>query len=125
VRLLIFKKIYLLKGVIKNCTTIALTVILIFLKYKISSIKFLPLLATTRFYNSLNVEKKYYKELFKYISRCITLNYYDESVAFLLYSKFFEFKVPCNLIKIYLFGVKKVIEFVKNNLKLFARLIIR
>lgn len=103
----------------------ALAVVLIFPKYKAGPIKLLPLIATARIYNSLNVEKKYYKRLFKCVSRYIILNYYDENVASLLYSGFFELKMPCNLIRAHLLGVKKTIEPVKNNFKLFARLIIR
>jgi len=96
-----------------------------FSKYKISPIKLLPLVVIARIYNFLNVEKKYYKGLFKYVSRYIILNYYDEGVASLLYNKFFELKIPYNLIRAYLLGVKKIIEPVKNNLKLFARLIVK
>jgi len=103
----------------------ALIIILIFPKYKTGPIKLLPLIATARIYNSLNVKKKYYKRLFKCVNRYIILNCYDEGVAFLLYNRFFELKMFCNLIRTYLFGVKKIIEPVKNNLKLFARLIVR
>jgi len=100
-------------------------VVLIFLKYKINSIKLLPLVVTARIYYFLNVEKNYYKKLFKYVNRYIILNYYDEGVASLLYNRFFEPKLFYNLIRVYLLDVKKVIEFVKNNLKLFARLMVR
>jgi len=100
-------------------------VILIFPKYKTGPIKLLPLIVTARIYNFLNVEKKYYKKLFKYINRYIILNYYNEDVASLLYNGFFELKIPYNLIKAHLLGVKKIIKPVKNNLKLFARLIIK
>jgi len=102
-----------------------LIIILIFPKYKINSIKFLFLIVITRIYNFLNVEKKYYKGLSKCVNRYIILNYYNKSVVSLLYNRFFEPKILYNLIKAYLLGVKKAIEPVKNNLKLFARLIIK
>jgi len=99
--------------------------ILIFPKYKINPIKLLPLIATARIYNFLNVEKKYYKGLSKYVNRYIILNYYNEGVASLLYNRFFEPKIFYNLIRAYLLGIKKIIEPVKNNLKLFAYLMVR
>jgi len=103
----------------------ALAVILMFPEHKAGPIKLPLLIATARIYNFLNVEKKYYKGLFKYVSRYIILSYYNESVASLLYSRFFEPKIPCNLIKAHLLGVKKTIEPVKNNPKFFARLMVR
>jgi hypothetical protein len=61
VRLLIFKKIYLLKGITKDCIAIKFIIILIFSKYKAGLIKFLFLAITARIYSFLNVKKNIIK----------------------------------------------------------------
>lgn len=114
----------LLEGVTKEYTTIALTIVLIFPEYRAGPIKLAPLAPLEDMRYSLGVEEQYYKKLSEYLSQYITLSYYDEGIASLLYSRLFEPKVSYNLIKAHLFGVKKAIEPVKNNPKAFARLMV-
>jgi hypothetical protein len=59
------------------------------------------------------------------VSRCTTLSCCDEGVASLLCSGFFEPRVPCNLIGAHLLGVRKAIEPVRSDPKLFARLMVK
>lgn len=103
----------------------ALAVVLMFPEYRTGPIKLSPLVATARVYSSPDVEEKYYKELSRCVSRCIILSCCDEGVASLLCSGFFEPRVPCNLIGAHLLGVRKAIEPVRSDPKLFARLMVR
>lgn len=119
------EKFCLSEGITKNCTAMALAVVLMFPKHRAGPIKLPPLVATARIHSSPNVEEKYYKGLSRCVSRCITLSCCDEGVASLLCSGFFEPKMPCNLIGAHLLGVRKAIEPVRNNPKLFARLMVK
>ena len=85
-------------------------------KYKTNSIKSSPLAASEGVYRYSGVDEKYYKRLFKYLNRYITLSCCDEGIASLLCSAFFEPKVPCNLIGAHLSGVRKAIEPARSEL---------
>lgn len=118
------KSFCLSEDVTKNCAAMMLAVILMFPKHRADSIKLSSLIATARIHDSSDVEEKYYKRLFRCVSQCITLSCCDEDIAFLLCSEFFELKILCNLVKIHLLNIRKVIESMKSDSKVFARLII-
>jgi len=113
------------QGVTKDCAAMALAVVLMFPEHRAGPIKLPPLAATARIHGSPGVEENYYKSLYGCVSRCITLSCCDEGIASLLCSGFFEPKVPCNLIGAHFLGVRKAIEPVKSNPKVFARLMVR
>lgn len=95
------------------------------MNYRANIIKSLTLIILENVYFYLDVNEKYYKRLFKYLNRYITLSYYNKDIISLLYSFFFESNVLYNLIKTYLFDIRKVIELVRSNLKILFRLITR
>ncbi len=112
------------EGVTKDCAAMALAVVLMFPEHRAGPIKLSPLAATARIHGSPGVEEKYYKRLSRCVSRCITLSCCDEGIASLLCSGFFEPKIPCNLIGAHLLGIRKAIEPMKSDPKVFARLMV-
>ena len=113
------------KNVIKEYVILTLAVILMFSKHKVDSIKLASLCSLRDTCCSSNFEEQYYQRLFECFNQCITLSCCDEDIIFLLCDELFELNVFCNLIETYLYDVKKTIEFVKNDTKVFARLMMK
>lgn len=100
----------------------ALAVVMMFPGHEDGPIKLQPVAALEGTQHAPDFDEKYYKQLFSYLGRCITLSCCDEGTASLLCSRFFEPSVPCNLVGSHLLGVRNAIEPVRNDPRVFARL---
>ena len=109
----------------KESTAVALAVVLMEPSYRAGPIVSPPSAAPEDVYRSSGTDEKFYKRLFKSLSRCITLSCCDEGITSLLCIAFFEPRVSCNLIGAHVSGVRKAIEPARSDAKVFARLVVR
>ena len=114
------------KRITKNCIAITLTVILMFSKHRLNSIKLASLIMLlTILQNCLDLlfEKQYFASLFKYLSQYITLSCCEKNIALLLCSRVFKSDILYNLIEAYLFEIEKTLKSIVYNSRIFACLI--
>ena len=122
--LISLEKFCLSEGVAKDCTALALAVVLILPALPPGPIKMPPLVTTAGTFCLPRIEDQYYKRLFECVDRCITLSCCDDGITSLLCSAFFEPRVPCNLVGAHLLGIRKAIESVKSEPWIITRLMV-
>ncbi len=114
----------------KNCIAIALAVVLMFPEHRLKSTRLVSLtillvMLLAMLLDCLNLlfEKQYFASLFEYLNQCITLSCCKKRITLLLYNTVFESNISCNLIKAYLFGIRKVLKLIAYNSSIFVCLI--
>lgn len=119
----LIKNFYFIKRITKHCIAIMLIVILIFFKYKLKSIRLASLIILLSCLDLL-FEKQYFASLFKCLNQYITLSCCKKRIVSLLCNTIFESNVSYNLIKIYLFEIRKILKLIAYNSSTFVCLII-
>jgi len=114
------------KRITKNCIAIALAVVLMFPEHRLKPTRFVSLiilLAMLLDCLDLLFEKQYFASLFEYLNQYITLSCCKKKITLLLYNTVFESNIFCNLIKVYLFGIRKILKLIAYNSSTFVCLI--
>jgi len=126
----LIKDFYFTEHITKDCIAIALAVVLIFPEHRLKSTRlvFLTILLVillTILLNCLDLlfEKQYSINLFECLNQYITLSYCKKKITLLLYNTIFELNIFCNLIRVYLFGIRKVLKLIVYNSSTFVCLI--